>query len=220
MARQNKSHAVMSQRTEPKRSRDPFPTHPWATRALIEHVLGSKAALATMSCWEPACGQGYMSKVLWEYFREVRSSDIYPDGYGEVSDFLSHQPQLRTVDWVITNPPFRLAEEFILKALQIARVGVAMLVRTQFVETIGRYERLFSSQPPTFIAPFVQRVPLLRERLDEKASSATSYAWFVWRRSERQSTTTLLWIPPCRDELKRTDDYELPTAHQQIELAA
>ena len=36
---QNKSHAVMAQRTEPSDSQDFFPTPPWATRALMEHVL-------------------------------------------------------------------------------------------------------------------------------------------------------------------------------------
>ena len=37
---QNTSHAVMAQRVEPKDSADDFPTPPWATRALVEHVLG------------------------------------------------------------------------------------------------------------------------------------------------------------------------------------
>ena len=53
------------------------------------------------------------------------------------------------VDWIITNPPFRLAEQFILKALNHATEGVAMLVRTSFLESIGRYSSLFSVRPPT-----------------------------------------------------------------------
>ena len=36
---QNISHAVMAQRHEAKDSLDDFPTPPWATRALLEHVL-------------------------------------------------------------------------------------------------------------------------------------------------------------------------------------
>ena len=36
---QNTSHAVMAQRAELKNSLDDFPTPPWATRALIEHVV-------------------------------------------------------------------------------------------------------------------------------------------------------------------------------------
>jgi hypothetical protein len=65
---QNTSHAVMAQRVEPKDSADDFPTPPWATRALLEHVLRNPGELATMTCLEPACGAGHMAKVLKEYF--------------------------------------------------------------------------------------------------------------------------------------------------------
>ena len=37
--KQNTSAAVMAQRKESRRSLDDFPTPPWATRALVEHVL-------------------------------------------------------------------------------------------------------------------------------------------------------------------------------------
>ena len=61
---QNTSHAVMAQRNEPKDSPDDFPTPPWATRALLEHVLDDKATLRDMTCLEPACGAGHMARVL------------------------------------------------------------------------------------------------------------------------------------------------------------
>ncbi len=41
-----------------------------------------------------------------------------------------------TVDWVITNPPFRLAEDFVHRSLVVARQGVAVLVRTVFIESV------------------------------------------------------------------------------------
>src|SRR4051794_30115552 len=108
---QNTSHAVMAQRAEAKDSLDDFPTPPWATRALIEHVIGEKDALAKMTCLEPACGVGHMAKVLREYFGDVRCSDIHPYGYGEVRDFLTGPYPANSYDWVITNPPFRLGEQ-------------------------------------------------------------------------------------------------------------
>jgi hypothetical protein len=61
---QNTSHAVMAQRSEARDSLDDFPTPPWATRALIEHVLDDKTSLSKMVCLEPACGVGHMAKVL------------------------------------------------------------------------------------------------------------------------------------------------------------
>ena len=39
---QNTSHAVMAQRHESLDSLDDFPTPPWATRALLEHVIGDE----------------------------------------------------------------------------------------------------------------------------------------------------------------------------------
>jgi type I restriction-modification system DNA methylase subunit len=56
---QNTSHAVMAQRTEPNDSPDDFPTPPWATRGLIEHILDDMPGLKAMSCLEPACGAGH-----------------------------------------------------------------------------------------------------------------------------------------------------------------
>jgi hypothetical protein len=84
-----------------------------------------------------------MAVVLSEYFREVQAQDVFDYGFGQVVDFRTSKLPIGSVDWVITNPPFRLAEEFITKSLKIARKGVAMLVRTVFIESVGRYERLF-----------------------------------------------------------------------------
>lgn len=206
---QNLSHAVMAQRAEPRDSLDDFPTPPWATRALIEHVIHDKGVLARMSCLEPACNRGFMSRALEEVFAEVISQDVFPYGYGMVGDFIKSLKTDRSVDWVITNPPFRLAEDFISQGLNISRHGVAMLTRTTFIESVGRYERLFSINPPTKIVQFVERVPMVKGRLDRKASTATGYCWLVWEKNV-QAKSQLVWIPPCRKLLENDDDYQLP----------
>src|SRR3954447_3653648 len=97
---QNTSHAVMAQRFEPKDSADDFPTPPWATRALFEHVLDAKTALRSMSCLEPACGAGHMAKVLKESFGEVQAFDAHHYGYGPIRDFLTYPYETNSVDWV------------------------------------------------------------------------------------------------------------------------
>src|SRR5687768_5734843 len=146
---QNTSHAVMAQRSEPRDSLDDFPTPPWATRALIEHVI--QRNLSDRTCLEPACGAGHMSKVLAEYFGNVTSRDVKDYGYGAMQDYLRCSPTER-YDWVITNPPFKLGEQFILLALEMAKEGAAFLVRTTFIESVGRYNRLFSKTPPSVFA--------------------------------------------------------------------
>ena len=57
-----------------------------------------------------------VSKVLKEYFPAVVSSDIHDYNFGDVKDFLGKAYQKNSFDWVITNPPFRLAEEFLMEA--------------------------------------------------------------------------------------------------------
>jgi hypothetical protein len=202
---QNASYAVMAQRAEGKKSLDDFPTPPWAARALVENVLGSDN-VRELTCLEPACGRGHMSVALAEYFRSVESQDVFDYGFGPVVDFLQTRYPDGSFDWVITNPPFRLAEDFIVRALPIARVGIAMLVRTVFIESVGRYERLFQPIPPTYVAQFTERVPMVKARLDKKASTATGYAWLVWIKN-LQGKRELLWIPPARKILERDSDY-------------
>ena len=206
---QNTSHAVMAQRFEAPGSLDDFPTPPWATRALMEHVLEDKLSLSNLVCLEPACGLGHMAKVLMEYFGEVRISDVHPYGYGEVRDYLAVPYETNSCDWVITNPPFRLGEEFVLRSLKVARMGVAVLARTVFIESVGRYENIFRHRPPTKFAQFSQRVPMVKGRLDKKASTATGYSWLVWEKNS-PSAPRLMWVPPCRKSLERDSDYDMP----------
>jgi hypothetical protein len=215
---QNTSHAVMSQRIEAKDSPDDFPTPPWATRALLEHVLGDTKAKRKETCLEPACGAGHMAKVLKEYFGQVQCSDAYDYGHGARRDFLSKPYPEGSFDWVITNPPFRLAEEFLITALGVARHGVAILARTVFLESAGRYNAIFRETPPAKFAQFVERVPMVKGRLDKKASTATGYAWFVWDKTAC-GAVQLVWVPPCRKDLERLSDYD-DVAGRRIKAAA
>ena len=208
MTGQNKSHAVMAQREGGNgKALDYFPTPPWATRALMEHVIPSSIPKIGI-CLEPACGSGNMVQPLTEYFHQVIAEDIANYGWVGMDaqrDFLDVPGPERAFDWIITNPPFNKAEEFALRAMDIASHGVAIFARTAFLEGKGRYERLFKSRPP-FVAVFSERVPLVKGRLDRKASTATSYSWFVWRRDERGAGQYTV-IPPCRAQLERDFDY-------------
>lgn len=104
-------------------------------------------------------------------------------------------------DWVITNPPFKIAEKFIHRALHHAIEGVAMFCRLQFIESIGRYERLFSKNPPTTVLAFSERVKTWRGRLatPEDSGGAIAYAWFVWEKRYSDVPTQLRWIAPLGD---------------------
>ncbi len=207
---QNRSHAVMAQRVEPHDSLDWFPTPPWATRALCAWPEGNVGCLDKLSAWEPACAEGHMARALSEYFSEVVASDVHDYGFGALRDFLwpGHDDR---ADWIITNPPFRIGEQFVTTVLARARAGVAMLVLTAFLESADRHTKLFSLSPPSDILQFVERVPMFKGRLDRHGSTATAYCWLVWRKNMHGAPwsreTRFHWIPPCRRRLERDSDY-------------
>lgn len=150
-----------------------------------------------------------MSRPLEEYFKAVRSSDVHDYGFGEVEDFLLPYADPQKFDWIWTNPPFRLAQQFIATALERSSVGVAMLVRIAFLEGQDRYLKLFRHDNPTAIYQFVERVPMFKGRLERTSATATAYCWLVWehRRLTAGHRTEFNWIPPCRKRLERQEDY-------------
>ena len=184
----------------------------------MEHILPEVRGGVVL---EPACGRGYMARPLGEYFSVVHASDICDYGYGDVRDFTdeSYQPE---VDWVITNPPFKAAELFIDRGLSIAQNGVAVFVRTVFLESIGRYNRLFKDKPCDVFAQFAERVPLVKGRVDPLATTATGYCWLIWRKNSR-NPPQLSWIPPTRRRLERAGDYEhvasAPSPRKSVQAA-
>lgn len=209
---QNISTAVMARRVEAPDSLDYFPTPPWGTRALLERAdLHTYFGMRNKTVWEPACGEGWMARPLAEYFRRVVATDCHDYGAGyPVHDFLMPYlpPVLRDErpDWIITNPPYVAAEAFAQRALDVALEGVALLVRTSWLEGEGRYRRLFSQRPPTVISQFCERLPMHKGRVDPNGGTATSYAWITWMQGWK-GEPVFTWIPPCRDQLERDSDY-------------
>lgn len=206
----NGARAIMGSRQEPDDSLDFFPTPPWATRALMQDVMPAIGVEEWGATWDPACGQGHMSRVLAEY-AEFWESDIFDYGIdAEVLDFLGPEAERRAADWIITNPPFgEKAVQFVKRALTLARRGVAMFVRLQWIESKERYDAIFRETPPTYLCPFVERVNLCKGKWDPDGTTATAYCWLVWKNDEDgwPRDTFVFWIPPGRREsLTRATD--------------
>lgn len=231
------STAVMARRADPADSLDFFPTPPWATRAFCTHVLPAIVApddpVGLHSAWDPAAGEGHMALALADYFREVHASDIFADGYGfgRKADFLHPDFLWRPADWIVTNPPFNQGADFVFKALELCRVGVAMLVRVQFLEGQDRHATLFRRRPPLKIAQFVERVPMHRGRWVCNGKTATAYAWLVWLKYPPHAAIGadpgFMWIPRCRRALTKHDDVlnfrgcvDVPKKHRAAILLA
>lgn len=180
--------AVVAHRKSPAHALDFFPTPPWAVRALLFEVLVRFWGQELGRAWEPACGAGHCAVALADGFEDVFTSDVHDWGFGEVRDldFCMAQRTMTPwpIDWVITNPPFALASNFVLRAFDIAQRGVAMLLRLQWWETEGRYHTFFGPHAgirPVLVAIFSERVPMIEEVWDPEASTATAYAWFIFQ---------------------------------------
>ena len=166
---------------------DFFPTPPWATFALIDN--GSFAG----DIWEPACGDGAMSRVLEEASPSVFSSDLYQGGYGETGlDFLK---PVRSADNIVTNPPYNCAEGFVASGLARARRKFALLLRLAFLEGANRANTIFARSPPARVWVFIERITFYPKGADLKGSGTTAYAWFVWDK-DAPSMTELRWFKP------------------------
>lgn len=172
-----------------RQSEDFYATDPKAAELLCDVEKFSP------KIWEPACGQGHLSEVFRKRGYEVRSTDLIDRGYGEQMDFLFFNTEPWDGD-IITNPPYRLAKEFVYQALTIIRGGykVCMFLRLQFLEGQER-RKLFEEFPPKVVYVFSSRMLCAKDGDFEKdkCNSAVAYAWFVWEKGYK-GETILRWI--------------------------
>ena len=98
--------------SDPGRQADDFyRTPPAATQALLER----ERDFMPPRIWEPACGDGAMSRVLEASGREVISTDLVDRGYGVSGrDFRLERELLAPA--IVTNPPFKLTDSFVSQA--------------------------------------------------------------------------------------------------------
>jgi len=212
----------MSQRVEAHDSLDDFPTPPWATRAICRFIAERCTAtrLGELTAREPCANRGHMLRPLQEYFAGVDAFDVHDYGLGlPKRDFLFRMEPIEPVDWTIFNPPYRLAEDFIDRALESSRKGIAMVCRSAFLEGEERHRMIFSKRPPSWILQFSERVVMLKGRMvksgapdpsednpTRKAGTATATTALIWVH-DMPAKKLFDWIGPCRADLERDGDY-------------
>lgn len=158
---------------------DYYATDPQAVEMLL--------ALETFApvIWEPACGEGHISKVLAAHGHEVISTDLIYRGFGdpEPMDFLIETFPEFEGD-IITNPPYSAGLEFVERALETVRPGgkVAMFLKVQFLEGKRRGGELFSKTPPRTVYISRSRLACAKNGDFSHTESAIAYAWYVWEK--------------------------------------
>jgi len=154
-----------------RHSSDFYETPPEATRAL----LGVLDLQEGTRVWEPAVGAGAISLVLDLAGMDVTGTDIRAQGV----DFLQCEPI--ACDWIITNPPFNLANEFVRRAWSID-VPFAFLLKATFWNT-KRTGELFRDCPADGVYPLTWRPAMAPDR---GSSPTMDFSWVVWRSGRKE----------------------------------
>jgi hypothetical protein len=156
--------------TRKRRKLDFYPTPSWASDVLWQAVRPFQWA-------EPCVGRGDLitdrnrNELEW-------TNDVDPDRdavYHLNACHPSAWDVFPRVPWIVTNPPFRMADRILTLARQHATVGVALLLRLSFLEpTDDRVHTLTKAPPDRLIV-----LPRISFTGDGKTDSVTC-AWMVW----------------------------------------
>ena len=162
----------------------------------IDKLLMGGAKLAP-NLWECACGNGCLSKKLEEYGYNVKSTDLVDRGYGQGGvDFLEVEDKFDGD--IITNPPYKYAQDFIEKGLELIPNGnkVYMFLKLQFLE--GKKRRaLFNKHELKTVYVSSERILCAKnadfDAMRRNGGSAVAYAWYEFEKGYN-GYPTIRWI--------------------------
>lgn len=172
------------------RKDDLYETPPEAVRSLC------KVETMPVEVWEPACGPGAIVRELEAIGCTVHASDLVDYGWGHDArrDFLMEQSAPVGTRAIVTNPPFKLAEEFASHALTLVP-DVYLLLRLAFLEGLRWQERGLAEHLRA-VHIFAPRLPFMhRHGYDGPVNSNSGFpfAWFCWSRTHT-GKPTIGWL--------------------------
>lgn len=145
---------------------DFYPTPVEVTQALLNFLKLPEGTVI----WEPACGENHMVNVMEGNGLRVIGTDIAAG-----MDYLT--AERLDCDWIITNPPFTLADRFVQRSIEHEK-PFAMLLKSQYWHARKRLE-LFRSYPPSAVCPLTWRPDFLfKER--GRGAPLMDVCWVIW----------------------------------------
>lgn len=171
-----------------ERGDDLYETPPEAVHALL------KIERLPEAIWEPACGPGSIVRVLRGAGHRVHATDLVDYGLDDAEhgvDFLMEQAPGFYIGAIVTNPPFKLADQFVMHALTLCP-KVVMLLRLTFIESTKR-SGILDNGLLARVHVFKNRLPMMHRagrgtQVAKSNSNAIAYAWFVWDLEHRGPT--------------------------------
>ena len=177
---------------------DYYRTPAWAVHRILEALPASMRRGVWM---DPCAGegsiiqaaQGVLDGIQWKAIElrdECRDQlEAIPDCSVTIDNYLRQQPSGH-VDVVLMNPPYRLAEEFIVHAMKHARF-VVVLLRLNFLGAEKRSELLRAWAPDVYVLP--NRPNFIP---GQSGTDSIEYAWMVWDSSLPRAVGTVQVLPP------------------------
>ena len=191
-----------------KRKKSDFYETPYS---ITRHLLNVEDFDYNLTICEPACGDGAIVKVLQEKTNNVVFYDIE-------KNFLTETEQY---DYIITNPPFSIAYEFIQKAKIIAKKKFAFLLPLSYLHGKKRYDDIYSDKEYPLKKVYVfTRYPMLGEQLREDGKYNTGmmvYAWFIFEK-DYNGPSVVDWIDNNSDVLSKNDKLDIGLGKLQFDM--
>jgi hypothetical protein len=167
--------------TNTRRTDDAYPTPAGCTRALAKVEAGNW----TPTIWEPCAGDGGLSAVLRDAGFDVVETDINDPLEFFRADFLKATSPFAPT--IVTNPPYKLATEFILQAHKLGVAYHAWLLKADFLNAQRAIRLVNAIGYPARIWALTERPGFLGQ-----GAPTMNCSWYVWSgRSERASTELL-----------------------------
>jgi hypothetical protein len=172
-----------------RKKNDLYETPYIMTQLLLEEKYFSEGK----NVLEPACGKSKaIVKVLKKNFNSIISYDL---NYGQKrKDFLK---ETNKIDYIITNPPYSLANDFVIQAKKICTHTFAFLLRLNFLSGALRQAEIlndFYKYPLTQVLVF-DRMPDLSKPIRQdgliESTAMIVYAWFIWENMPRNTKRIL-----------------------------
>lgn len=109
-------------------------------------------------------------------------------------DFI-HQAVGGNADVVMSNPPYKFAEEFTRKSIRFLDSGGyhVSLMRLAFLEGQARGTGLWRDLPPLSVHVLSRRPSFITEGKNKGKTDATAYALYIWREGYK-GKTELNWL--------------------------
>lgn len=169
-----------------RQEKDFYPTPPECTIALLDFLESKMILRKTDAIWECACGDNAMVRVMSNRGYSVIGTDV-SFGY----DYLSPNLDVPS-EWIITNPPFALAQQFIERSIALNK-PFAMLLKSQYWHSAKR-RKLFEEHPPLYVLPLTWRPDF-----SGKGKSLMDVIWCVWLGDAKCTFYQPLEKPRCKD---------------------